>query len=327
MSRVYVFDITLSRHLEETKESTSQQLTDELNQIAKKWVFQGELSAPTEAHPEGFKHWQIRVSLIKKCREPEMWALMKRCELLSHAHASITNSLVAKAFAGSNNEAFYVMKLDSRIDGEGPYSDKEKPLFIQREVRELIEKGLRPWQQEVVDSKDKYDSRTINVIVDAKRGVGKSSLVAFLRQKRLAVCPPSIMHDAQDYMGCVLEQQKLGMYVFDIPRAVPKKNMNAIFTAIESIKDGYAFDKRYKFRDVTFERPAIWVFSNMPPPLECLSADRWKLWTVDLTGVLIPYCSEEVQFIAPRGCASAAGRLSADSMLLGDRPSKRMRYE
>jgi len=327
MTQVYVFDLTLSRHLEETKDSNPDQIRAELNQIGKKWVFQGELSAPTEKNPEGFKHWQIRVSVFKKIREPEMWALKARFPLMQFAHVSITSNAVAKTFAGKDNDAFYITKADTRIEGEGPFTDKEKPLFIQKETRILMDQGLKPWQQQVRDSKEVYDARAINVIVDPTGGIGKSSLVAFLRQQRIAVCSP-VMSDAQDYMALALTKEKLGMYVFDLPRAVPKKNMNAIFTAIESIKDGYAYDKRYKFRDETFERPVVWVFSNVLPPTECLSADRWRLWNVDPTGeVLVKYKDVQPDFVCPKRGAGAAGLLSADSMLLGDRPSKRMRNE
>jgi len=325
MSQVCVFDLTLGRHIDETKDSTSTQIIDELSQIAKKWVFQGERSPPTEAHPEGFLHWQIRLSTFKKIREHEMWALKGRLTLLSHAHVSITSNDVAKAFAGRDNDAFYVMKLDSRVDGEGPFTDKEKPLFVQKEVHKLINEGLFPWQEQIVNSKDEYDARHINVIIDEKGNVGKSSLAAYLRAKRIAVCAPS-MADAQDYMALVLAKEKLGMYVFDIPRAVAKRNMNSFFVAVEQIKDGYAFDKRYKFRDETFERPVVWVFSNVLPPVDCLSADRWVYWKVDPTeNRLVRF--KAVHPTPASGGGSAAGFLSPESMLVSERPTKRIRSE
>jgi len=325
MAMVYVYDLTLSRHLDETKESTPTQLIAELQQMGKKWVFQGELSAPTEKNPEGFKHWQIRVSLWKKMRAPQLWALKTRMPLLHHAHVTITSNEVAQSFT-NDAEAFYITKADTRIEDEGPFSDRtDKPVFIQKEVQQMIDGELRPWQKQIVDSRDVYDARTINVVVDEEGNSGKSAITAYLRAKGLAVCAPA-MDAAADYMALVLAKDKLGMYIFDLPRAIPKKNMNQLFAAIEQIKDGYAFDRRYKFRDETFERPVIWVFSNTPPPMECLSADRWCFWEVDRT-VMKLRKRILVQATPIRAGGSAAGFLSGESMLVAERPAKRIRMQ
>ena len=323
-----VYDLTLSRMLDETKDSTARDIISELSTLAKRWAFQGELSAPTANNPGGYKHWQIRVSLFKKMRVSEMFGILKRYKLLRFAHPSPSTRDTALGFNGKENEALYVMKMDTRIDGEGPFTDKtDRPVFIQDEVQEIINAGLRPWQQTIVDSKEVKDSRCINIIIDAVGGIGKSSIAGYMEAKRLAIVVEP-QENYKDYMAAVLAQEKLGMYMFDLPRAMPKRNLNSLFSAIETIKDGKAYDGRYKYRKEIFARPVIWVFSNVPPPMECLSVDRWKIWTVDKkTMNLVPY--HQVVATPTYYGGNEAGFLSRESMLLDDsgRASKRSRFE
>jgi hypothetical protein len=47
---------------------------------------------------------------------------------------------------------------------------------------------------------------------------------------------------------------------------------------MECIKDGKAFDKRYKAGKKRFDRPQILIFTNtMPTETQCLSKDRWQI--------------------------------------------------
>lgn len=70
-------------------------------------------------------------------------------------------------------------------------------------------------------------------------------------------------------------------YLIDLPRAMKKTNMVGLFSAIEEIKSGYAYDDRYKFVEKFFDCPNIWVFTNYIPDSEYLSADRWKIWQIN----------------------------------------------
>jgi hypothetical protein len=68
--------------------------------------------------------------------------------------------------------------------------------------------------------------------------------------------------------------------MIDMPRAIKKDKLNGFYSAIESLKDGYAFDDRYKFVEKIFDSPCIWVFTNTYPDTDLLSEDRWKFWHV-----------------------------------------------
>jgi len=291
-----VWDLTLSRSPEAAGASSPADIRSELCAIAKKWVFQGERGDATEAHPEGYLHWQIRISLIKKRRERELAALLKRLGgYLRFAHVSCTSTDVARDML-EDAEAFYVMKADTRVEGEGPFADNDEPEQPVTEVlRFMQEHGLRPWQQKIADSRKESTQndrfRVINVIVDKTGGAGKSMLTEYLEYHKIAEAVPSMFTEAQDYMQWVMGRPKYGMYIFDMPRALPKKNLNQLYAAIESIKDGVCFDKRYSAKKERMERPIIWVFTNEVPPFAALSMDRWRMWQI---------AGQELRTINPR---------------------------
>jgi hypothetical protein len=57
--------------------------------------------------------------------------------------------------------------------------------------------------------------------------------------------------------------------------------MFQFYSAVETIKDGYAYDDRYSFKEKVFDCPNIWIFCNVLPDLNLLSMDRWKIWDID----------------------------------------------
>jgi hypothetical protein len=78
-----------------------------------------------------------------------------------------------------------------------------------------------------------------------------------------------------------------------MPRAIKKDRLYGFYSAIETIKDGYAYDDRYKFKEKVFDCPNIWIFSNILPNSKLLSSDRWRIWEVDNNKVLIPYTEQD----------------------------------
>src|SRR5690606_24730073 len=77
-----------------------------------------------------------------------------------------------------------------------------------------------------------------------------------------------------------------------IPKAIKKDQLCQFYAGIEEVKNGYAFDDRYKFREKWFDCPSIWIFTNKLPNLAMLSADRWKIWRV-VDNKLIKYSDKE----------------------------------
>lgn len=55
------------------------------------------------------------------------------------------------------------------------------------------------------------------------------------------------------------------------------RKMKEFCVALETLKDGYAFDIRYKFTDKQFKTPHVLVLCNKLPPRDMLGVDRWDV--------------------------------------------------
>lgn len=274
---VYVWDFTLKAEMLERI-----YVKQMLREFCKTGTFQLEESAVVhdesicmedhmeyEVVPKGYRHFQGRVSLKKKMRLPPI-------DTLKGIHWSRTSK--ANFF---NTD--YCTKNYSRI--AGPWNIEDEEPYIPKQIREI--KILFPWQQAIVDNLNNWDTRTINCVVDFKGNIGKSVLVGWVRAHNLGrVIPP--INDYKDLMRMVCCMPTAQSYMIDMPKALKKDKLNGFYTAIESVKNGYAFDERYKFVEKIFDSPNIWVFTNSLPETEMLSNDRWKCWEVNELNELIP---------------------------------------
>lgn len=252
------------------KDWTSDSLTTFCNRLGKKWVFQLEQGKKT-----GYRHWQGRISLWKRNRKT---ALMK---LIRGMDAPVPGYLEPTTTEEHLKTAFYCLKEDTRI--EGPWKDSDAPAYVPRQYRNKI---LRPWQQELIDSKDRFDERGIDVIVDPKGNEGKSTLASIA----------DLMHGCID-MPTTNDGEKLiqslcniliakdcrvpGICLFDMPRSQNKEKLSGLYTAIEQVKKGKVWDCRNHYKEWWFDSPRIWVFTNVAPEWGLLSADRWRLWRIE----------------------------------------------
>lgn len=251
---VCVYDFTLKKTI-----CSKDELKDWLKDLCKKWVFQ------LERGESGYEHYQGRLSLKVKAR---LDTLLKKCKW-KEIHLSQTSS------QNSGND-FYVTKEDTRIDG--PWSSEDKEKFIPWDVEEITE--LRPWQQIVFDSHDQKVKRIVNVIIDTKGNNGKTTLIRCMCVHGYAKSPP-FCNDFKDLMRMVCDMGDTNCYLIDMPRAINKEKLYQFYAGIEKIKDGYAYDDRYKFTEKFFNPPVVWVFTNKCPELNLLSKDRWRLWTIE----------------------------------------------
>jgi len=194
------------------------------------------------------------------------------------SHQIVWDCLSPKNFrptvTGNSTTMSYVMKADTRING--PWTDQDpEELYVPKQVREIT---LWSWQKSVVQSLSEWDDRHINVLINPGGNIGKSVLKTYCGVHGLArAIPPFESH--KDLMNMVYDMKpKLSgaAYIIDIPRAIDQKGMRGLWGAIESLKDGYCYDLRYKFRECYFDSPVIWVFMNEMPETKWLSRDRWR---------------------------------------------------
>ncbi len=254
MNAICVYDFT---SFEEDKEK----VITLLKQYCKSWCFQQE-ECPTTLK----KHFQGRFSLKVKERISGVIKKFPGCSI------SITCD-------ENKDNNFYVSKEDTRIDG--PWKDTDIKTYIPRQIRDLTEDKLYHFQKQILDSRLIFDTRHINLIVETKGNVGKTTLKTYAGVHKLGRSIP-FTNDYKDIMRIVMDTPKMPLYIIDVPRALRKDQLYQFFSGIETLKDGYAFDDRYSFKEEYFDCPQIWIFMNKIPELELLSNDRWRLWTIDL---------------------------------------------
>ncbi len=267
----YVYDITL-KYVESLDKDAMHAL---FRPLCKKYVFQLEKGLET-----GYVHYQGRISLTKKLGKPsaQKWLLENNVKDFKISETSKCESEKA---------AFYCIKAATRI--EPPFSDKdyEAPRPILRTVSKMVENGLFPWQQALLEKVQEYDDRLIHLVIDHAGNNGKSALPKYIWGKRLGeVLPP--MNDCQDLCQfCFSHPSKL--YLIDMPRAMKKTKLGEFYAGIETVKNGYMYDKRYKGNYHYIDEPNIIVFTNSPPKMRYLSIDRWRFWTINTEQELVRY--------------------------------------
>lgn len=239
----------------------------------KKWVFQ------KEQGEGGYVHYQGRFSLIKRLREKPVidWLMT-----LKEKYPTIS-FYVGRTVTANLKKEFYMTKEETRVEGPWRDTDEEvEEIPLPKQLSEVVEKEdfkWYEWQQDVIESFQKFEPRKVNVIVDPIGNIGKSILKTYLGCKKIAMTIP-LINDYKDLMRMVMDMPKVGGYIIDMPRAITKKNLKAVYAAIENVKDGYAFDDRYQFKYEYFNSPIVWVFTNAVPEIDLLSKDRWNLYKI-----------------------------------------------
>jgi len=246
-----------------------------LAEMAKAWTFQEERGEEsTELNPDGYEHYQGRMSLKVKVR-PDTFGR-------SLAARGITWKVSVTSNENKGNN-FYVTKSDTRV--AGPWSDTDpEPVYIPVQYRD---KKLRPGQQRVIDSRLTPDPRGVDCLYDPDGDRGKTMISVLAHLMYGGVRLPSGITDPKDISAalcCILRgtnNRRPGIVTMDMPRAMPKQKLHGMYSAIEEIKNGICCDQRNKFREWYFDTPAVWVFTNAAPHLGHLSLDRWRFWRIN----------------------------------------------
>lgn len=137
---------------------------------------------------------------------------------------------------------------------------------------------LREWQKEcIADVLGEQSERQCTVIVDYCGNQGKSYLAKHLVVKYGFAYVPA-MPNFEDYMFMAMAHSSAKGFIFDLPRADTIQQKKAMWMAMETIKNGYLYDKRYEFREMWIEPPKMLVLCNEEPPKDMLSLDRWRIY-------------------------------------------------
>ena len=260
------------------KYSNEDLLGKSLSEIStKKSTFQLETSL------SGYKHWQGRIITKKQYRETEIHKIGKD-DFLNGIHWSITSNV-------NKGNMDYCSKEFTRTAGPFTVGDYLKVLTWQ--LKEFKKYGLWHWQQKVFDMCSIVDMRSINLIYDQRGHCGKSLFCEYLEYMNVAeeIPPFRLMDDIFQWVYSVAGKQA---YIFDMPRGMKKDKLGDFYSGIEVIKNGVAYDKRYTAKKIRFGRPQIFVFTNTLPDFALMSADRWKVWTINDEMELVKYVETKI---------------------------------
>lgn len=227
-----------------------------------------------------YKHYQFRGSLKVKQRGQE---IKKKLTAAGWVFGKL--SVTSKE---NRENHFYTTKEDTRI--EGPWTDKDgpEPILTER-VKVYDHFGPKRWQQQALDLILPYDMRIIHWIICKAGDSGKTTLSDVLEYHHgwHAVMPYRLM---EDICNVAMETRWAKGWVFDIPREM--KGLSDMILGLEKLKDGKAADKRNKYRFHTWEKaPSMVVLSNIPPKLNSMSKNRWKIWEI-IDEELVPFIED-----------------------------------
>jgi hypothetical protein len=240
-----------------------------LRAYCKKWCFQKERGAT------GYEHFQGRISLKNKTNSGAATA--------KQLHVTGWHFTVTSTANRDNN--FYVTKEEGRLDG--PWHNTDKIIYLPRQFRGM-EGNLYPFQQKILDERDNFEARRVNLVYDAKGNKGKSTIASYMDCMGYGIDMPPV-NDGEKLISALCDivmatdDRTPGVIFMDLPRALDQKKLSGMFTAIEQIKKGKLYDFRYSYKTFWIDSPQIWVFCNWLPDTTYLSVDRWKVWNINET--------------------------------------------
>lgn len=259
-SSVWIFSVTWFSDI--TAQSTAHKAFE---QLAKRFVYQYE-KCPTT----GNTHLQGYVNLKKKVLGGKRLASM----LCGLGLNGVTCTPASNA--GKTALQQYCMKEETRV--AGPFADH--PIYLGQDLACMSQP--RPWQQTIIDMiKQTPDDRTIHWICDLGGNVGKSKLLKYLCFNKKAKRVP--LGNATQIKTNVFAQGAHRCYVVDLPRTTGSmESMKDLISALEEIKNGWVSSAMYgKYQELMMQPPHVFVISNEYPPVQMMSMDRWKLYSIN----------------------------------------------
>lgn len=210
-----------------------------------------------ETGRNGYEHWQIRCSA-------------SRPDFYDYCHDREPRFHIEKANTDSQD---YERKDGNFISSEDTVEILKVRFGQPNESQKKILMNLR-----------KQGDREIDVYYDPIGSRGKSWLGIYLWEHGDALVVPRYSCTPEKLSSFVCSAYRGEPYIIiDIPRA--SKPTQALYEAMEEIKDGLVFDPRYSGKTRNVRGAKIAVFTNHKLDLKQLSDDRWNLhgWNKDGT--------------------------------------------
>ena len=160
---------------------------------------------------------------------------------------------------------------------------KQRPKF------DIVNKVLRPWQEQALKLIEHPSERQVIWINGRQGNEGKTWFQCYLESyfgfNRVFRTDLRIKHAN---VCNILKKRNLGtvdIFLFNDSRSVTDEEMN-LYRILEDIKDGQATASKYNNDNIRFKTPNIlMVFSNCYPNTKKLSKDRWIIYNANQNGL------------------------------------------
>lgn len=236
-----------------------------------KYIYQAEYTESKDEETgevKGNPHYQIYFHTKDKKRVGQMITEVTESGELPGVH------IMPASTEGHTALSKYCMKEQSRV--AGPWADK--PIYMGEDIWPEVK--FPQWQKDLLQILRRApDFRTMHWVCDKVGNNGKTAFLKFLVYKENAV-GLGYGHST-DVLNLVSKLQGHSIYAWNLTRAKPA-NLSELdlYSAMESVKDGYFINLKYETKMVLMSRPHVVVFANHFPKLNHISADRWKLWEI-----------------------------------------------
>jgi hypothetical protein len=237
------WSFTLNNHTEEQ----TQRVLEIMRKECGKWAMQEEKGS------EGTPHLQGTLIFYKKNRPMSVFKDFKEI------HWEVTRN-VAAAFN-------YVQKEESR-------NGRRWTSWVTLEPPQVY-----GWQEKVVDMIPEMKPRNIYWFMEARGGIGKSTLVKNLCMTKEAMMVDGNAGDMKYAVQQWLEKKGEGpeLIIVDLPRS----KHHVSYPGWECILNGCFLSTKYEAGMVIVRNPIFIVFANRTPDYEEMSRDRWQVYEIE----------------------------------------------
>lgn len=174
----------------------------------------------------------------------------------------------------------YCSKPETRVAGPWHHGLKASDLSPVSALDPLEGREPHDWQEQVIAvCRERPDDHTIHWIWEPTGKTGKTTLCKHLVLTRGAHYVSGAAKDIIYSIAARMEERGApDIVLFDVPRCTMESRIS--WQSIEQCKNGLAFSAKYESKPIVFNCPHIFCFSNEPPDLGKLSADRWSVHKV-----------------------------------------------
>lgn len=160
------------------------------------------------------------------------------------------------------------------------YEKKEGKYYASWDTVETLKArlgNLRPNQRRIIENLNTQNDRQIDVIVDTMGNTGKTFLARHLFNTGKGFYVPPTLQDGKGIIQYVASGYHGEPFiVIDVARST--RWNNALYIALETIKDGLIYDARYKTTIRDIHGVKVLVTTNTMPKIDKLSKDRWRIY-------------------------------------------------